>query len=219
MSWSAVDAGAFIGGNLYSCPYYETDCRIRVTVGNADRDFMLSVIEPHGVICEEASQIDYSTPKGTAGCFGLELREITLLPRTVSFCNIFVEEIPTDEGSRTGYFTNPFFADCWSHNYAQGAGIWIGVDGNNVLDTIDRATCGDVPPPWSNGGMVWPIPMGFHCEQAPLGTPPIGEIDANVSSVYTVMSSGSVILSKLGHWVSRNTNDVIVVDGVVVKGE
>ena len=87
------------------------------------------------------------------------------------------------------------------------------------MDTIDRATCGAVPPPWSNGGMVWPIPMGFHGEQAPLGTPPLGEIDANVASVYTVMSSGSVILSKLGPWASRSTNDVIVVDGAVVKGE
>ena len=95
----------------------------------------------------------------------------------------------------------------------------IGVDGNNALDIVDRATCGAVPPPWSNGGMIWPIPMGFHTEQVPLGSPPIGEIDANVSSIYTVMPSGSVILSKLGHWISRSTNDVIVVDGVVLKGE
>ena len=218
-NWTAVDAGLFYAANLYSCPYYETNCRLRLTVGNVCNDFEISVIEPQDVMCQNAAMIDYSTPKGTAGYFGLALSGITLLPRTVCFGNIFVEEIPTDEGTRTGYFTNPFFSDCWSHSYAQGAGIWIGVDGNNELDTVDQATCGAVPPPWSSGGMVWPIPMGFHVEQAALGTPPIGEINANVSSVYTLMSSGKAILSKLGHWVSRNTNDVIVVDGIVVKGE
>ena len=217
--WSAVGAGAFVGANTYSCPYYETGCGLRISLGNAYYDCEISVIEPDEVVCDDATMIDYSTPKGTAGYFGMELSGITLLPLTVSFGNLYVEEIPTDVGVRTGYFSDPLFSDCWSHSYAQGAGIWIGVDGNNALDIVDRATCGAVPPPWSNGGMIWPIPMGFHTEQVPLGSPPIGEIDANVSSIYTVMPSGSVILSKLGHWISRSTNDVIVVDGVVVKGE
>jgi hypothetical protein len=34
-----------------------------------------------------------------------------------------------------------------------------------------------------------------------------------------MMNSGKGIVSKLGHWVSRDTNDVIVVDGKVMKGD
>ena len=89
----------------------------------------------------------------------------------------------------------------------------------NQIFASDDVSCGVTPPPWSDGGMVWPIPMGFYTNNVSLGTAPLGELSLNVRSVYTIMPSGKVIISKLGHWVSRDTNDVIVVDGRVTRGE
>ena len=79
---------------------------------------------------------------------------------------------------------------------------------------------GAAPSPWSHGGMVWPIPMGWHTNNVPIGTSPIGEISADVRAVYTMVSgNGTIILSKLGHWISRGTNSVVTLDGEVVQNE
>ena len=154
-----------------------------------------------------------------AGHFGMTLYDLFLTPRTVSFGRLYVEEIPSDEGSRYGYFLSSFFDDKSSHGYSAGAGIWRSVLPDNTIFTADNVTFGAAPPPWDEGGMVWPIPMGWHTNNVPLGAPPIKEIPCSVSAVYTMMNSGKGIISKLGHWVSRDTNDVIVVDGKVMKGD
>ena len=182
----------------------------------------ISVVEPAGVICltAEVSPTSFSTPAGVAGGFEMILDDITLLPLDVSFGRLYVEEVPTENATFFGYFDQAFFVtNSASHFYGQGAGLWVGVSDNNVLRVRDRVSVGSAPRPWAHGGMIWPIPMGWHTNNVQLGTAPLKEIPANVRSVYTMISGeGTIVVSKLNHWISRGTNSVVTLDGEVVNG-
>ena len=90
---------------------------------------------------------------------------------------------------------------------------------SHVLRVRDRVSVGSAPRPWAHGGMIWPIPMGWHTNNVQLGTAPLKEIPANVRSVYTMISGeGTIVVSKLNHWISRGTNSVVTLDGEVVNG-
>ena len=45
------------------------------------------------------------------------------------------------------------------------------------------------------------------------------EIPVDIQSVTTISDSGTVTMSKLGHYTVRNTNDVIIVDDIITKGD
>ena len=203
---------------ILECPLNVTQGGINVSFNDVVYEPIISVCEPSGIVCSGAIMVDCNTAKGVAGHFGMTLYDLFLTPRTVSFGRLYIEEIPSDNGSRFGYFLSSFFDNKSSHGYSAGAGIWRSVLPDNTIFTVDNVTFGSAPPPWNEGGMVWPIPMGWHTNNVPLGTPPIKEIPCSVSAVYTIMGSGKGIVSKLGHWVSRDTNDVIVVDGEIMKG-
>jgi hypothetical protein len=220
VDWSVCNGFVLLSDKkILECPLNATQGGIKVSFNDVAYEPMVYVCEPSGVACSGAMMVDCNTAKGVAGHFGMTLYDLFLTPRTVSFGRLYVEEIPSDEGSRYGYFLSSFFDDKSSHGYSAGAGIWRSVLPDNTIFTADNVTFGAAPPPWDEGGMVWPIPMGWHTNNVPLGAPPIKEIPCSVSAVYTMMNSGKGIISKLGHWVSRDTNDVIVVDGKVMKGD
>ena len=159
-----------------------------------------------------------TTPAGSAGRFGMRLSEISLLPRTVSFGRISVEEIPCETGFHSGYFSDPSFSNKWGHTIANGAGRWRSVLMNNQINTVDDVTCALCPSPWTNGGLIWNIPMGWNTNGVVMGMAPAKEIPIDIRSVTTILSSGMVIMSKLGHVAVRDIMDLITIDGVVTKG-
>ena len=68
--------------------------------------------------------------------------------------------------------------------------------------------------------MIWPIPMGWHTNNVQLGTVPLKCINADIRTVYTMISAeGTIVVSKLSHWISRGTNCVVTLDGEVVNGD
>ncbi|MCR5751658.1 MAG: hypothetical protein K6G91_06835 [Kiritimatiellae bacterium] len=100
---------------------------------------------------------------------------IYVLPETVSFSGIAMEEIPSTQGSHTGYFENPYFAKIWYHTEEMWAGRWGNIDYENYWD-VDRAWGGDEMPhekqdgtvtfnlnegAWRNGDIVWNISWGW----------------------------------------------------------
>ena len=211
------------GDSVFSCPPFEQEGGLEVRARGAEYHPLISIVEPSGVLCRTASvdPLSYSAPIGVAGCFAMILDDITLLPLNVSFGRLYVEEVPTEDSTCYGYFDQAHFAtNAASHYYGQGAGLWVGVSDDNVLRIRDRVSVGTAPTPWSHGGMIWPIPMGWHTNNVQLGTVPLKCINADIRTVYTMISAeGTIVVSKLSHWISRGTNCVVTLDGEVVNGD
>ena len=81
----------------------------------------ISIVEPEGILAVNATPTRHGVPRGEAGGIGMEL-DLYVLPRTVSFSNIAMEEIECFTGTHTGYFNNMEFSGDWSHARECGAG-------------------------------------------------------------------------------------------------
>ena len=140
-----------------------------------------------------------------------------VIPESVSFRRISVEEVPSLNGTHSGYFANPLYYDRWSHQGRWGAGNWIGVGvGNFWCVDRTRMMVGCWFPPWSQGEMTWAIPMGWNESGTTSGTLPAKNFPVEYASVWTIDSQGTMTKQKHGHIVSRTTNDVVHLDGVLV---
>ena len=183
----------------------------------------LNVIEPQGIVASNVTAIADILPIGTAGHVGMHMDQY-VAPFNVSFSRIAIEEVPSEEGFHSGYYSDPSWSNLWSHTYSNGAGKWIKVHGGNYI-AKDRASCGACPPPWSQGSLIWNIPFGWHPFTADgdvpaMGILPTNEFATDVTSTIVINSAGFVILMKLGHWVSRDIYNEVALDGVVVmEGE
>lgn len=138
---------------------------------------------------------------------------MTLLPTNVCFANIEVVEVPSQEGTHTGYFADPWFSELWYHTTNNHAGVWTEVDDDNLCG-IDEASIGVCPPPWTSGLISWVIPNAWR----PCGG---GEQDSHLFVTFPqnfqITADGTVTVSKLGNYVTRTTNDVITLNGVIVQ--
>ena len=114
-------------------------------------------------------------------------------------------------------FANALFWDRWSHTSRWGAGRWIGVGAGNLW-CVDqtRMMVGCWVPPWMQGEMTWAIPIGWNENGTTSGTDPIKSFPVEYSSIWTIDSQGTMTKQKHGHVVSRTTNDVVHLDGVLV---
>ena len=172
----------------------------------------LTCIEPSLIKAEILNCVVEPSMTGNGGGIGMEL-VMTLLPTNVCFTNIEVAEVPSLEGTHTGYFADPLFSSIWYHTTNNHAGVWVDVDDNNLCGT-DEASIGVCPPPWMTGEISWVIPNAWR----PCGG---GEQDAHVfvtfSQNFQITADGTVTVSKLGNSVTRTTNDVITSTGVLAQ--
>ena len=142
--------------------------------------------------------------------------DYSLLPSTVSFAGLRVSEEPSSYGVHTGYFSDPSWSSKWYHTLENGAGTWHTVDSMDNFYARDRAYIGYCEEPWSAGVLSWEIPNVW--------LPPIGRGGESIPQTTTfkviwqimsITSDGTVSVSKHGHTVSRSTNNVITINGVV----
>ena len=146
---------------------------------------------------------------------------VALYPMTVSFCGIYMQEIPDEDENcpRSGYFANGEIGRPWSHTAGAGAGIWTCVSSGNIW-TGDRVGTGRTfPPPWSDGWKEWDIPVGW-------GTYEGGEYRIKGTSQtcpttqrFEIDSQGTVTICKFSHSIRRTIDNKIWLDGVLVYGE
>ena len=72
---------------------------------------------------------------------------------------------------------------------------------------------------WREGHVRWPIPMGWQditaCET---DWPELKRFGGPYEQVFGIEHNGTVSVSKHGHFMSRSTNDVIIVDNEIKKG-
>jgi hypothetical protein len=155
--------------------------------------------------------------------------ELYIKPLTVSFGNIALQEVPTGTGQVWGYFLNNDFSHMWAHTRDNRAGQWNNVGGDNLFMLNDEASLeGDLPRVtpdgtltndisfgWTNGGIVWSIPLGWHDrnkdeEDSPARTNAVPE-----QQKFVINQNGAVGVVKAGHYVLRGTNTQITTGRVL----
>jgi hypothetical protein len=174
--------------------------------------------------------MSFGVPENRAGGIGMNLR-IYVLPETVSFSGIAMEEIPSTQGSHTGYFENPYFAKIWYHTEEMWAGRWGNIDYENYWD-VDRAWGGDEMPhekqdgtvtfnlnegAWRNGDIVWNISWGWAEKDRKPGDSPAKPLATPYNQEFHIDASGTLSVSKFQHTAVRGTNDVFRLNGDVVQ--
>ena len=172
------------------------------------------------IVASNVTVVVTNLPTGVAGHIGMRMEQY-VMPFTVSFVGIAIEEVPCETGFHSGYYDDPSRSNLWSHTYDNGAGIWHAVNAMNFV-VPDRASCGACPPPWSQGTLIWDIPFGWHplgnTNAVPtIGTIPEKEFSPGVKSTIVINSTGMVFVMKLGHWVSRDIYNEIALDGMVIQ--
>ena len=220
INWNSTGDGMIIeedGATVFVANVTGNSAQLSVANGDTPYHSNLTIIEPSGLLCSnEITVVSNSVPQGATGGIGMKLH-LYVLPLTVSFANIAVEEVPCLTGTHSGYFSNPIFSGRWSHTYAMGAGRWRNVNLGNYYGQ-DTSTSGDWPAPWSWGIMTWDIPIGWTYANPDEGDPQEKNFPVQYLSTWTLEADGSMSKSKHGHTVSRTTNDVIRLDGVIVNG-
>ena len=211
----------------YQCPIRCAENPLKLTFGGAEYIPFISVVEPSGIKVLSVTEQRYGAGIGEAGGIGMDL-ELALKPLDVNFSFIMVEEVPSAAGSRTGYFSHQVFASLQSHTSENGAGIWRRPDDNNfyatdyvcVTSSIPRITPGgiltnDAQFGWADGEIFWEVPSGW----GELGSvdldPPEGRFAEDTTHRVVIFADGKCGIRKLLHQVTRSTNDVVVLDGVV----
>ena len=134
------------------------------------------------------------------------------------------------EGTHQDYFSNVFFQNVWYHTTDMGAGNWTNVKPGNLYGKDDVCMGDELPHELANGGMtydlsegswssgllVWDITWGWADQGAENGiTAPVKLISTPYNQTFTFTEEGMLTVSKFQHAVSRGTNNVIRLDGIV----
>ena len=98
---------------------------------------------------------------------------------------------------------------------SNGAGVWKPVANDNTFST-DDVFFEENPSPWSEGEITWFIPCEWTTARSNL-TVGVGTRFCNPIQRFTLMTDGTASIGKFGHVVTRNTNDVIFLDGRIVQ--
>ena len=205
-------------GNGYCSGFMPTySCAKNLTLRYSEESFdvHLSCVTPSGIDVRIFALSSGSGVMGRAGDIGMFL-DYSLLPSTVSFAGLRVLEESSSYGVHTGYFSDPSWSSKWYHTLENGAGTWHTVDSMDNFYARDRAYIGYCEEPWSAGVLSWEIPNVW--------LPPTGRGGESIPQTTTfkviwqtmsITSDGTVSVSKHGHTVSRSTNNVITINGVV----
>ena len=185
----------------------------------------ISLVEPQGVSCRECAWDGTCIAKGLAGGVGMNLR-LYIIPMCVSFQGIDVAEIPCDTIiPPTGYYATTNFNGVLSHSLEAEAGDWHHVKDGNYWCT-DNAVSNIRRPEWTDGTMIWNIPIQWYQRLEATESWTRGDIHADGRLIggsesayqqrFDISSAGTVRVTKHQHWVERTTDDVIRLDGDIV---
>ena len=218
LDWTISGLGTWIATTptyrKFKCPNEACASDLIVSSGDDEFDIGVTTIEPSSITATVQCVVAALPMKGRSGMIGMELL-LTLLPTNVCFEHVSIEEIPTMEGTHTGYFSNPTFSTRWYHTVSNGAGLWKPVANDNTFST-DDVFFEENPSPWSEGEITWFIPCEWTTARSNL-TVGVGTRFCNPIQRFTLMTDGTASIGKFGHVVTRNTNDVIFLDGRIVQ--
>jgi hypothetical protein len=189
----------------------------------------MEVFEPEVVKATNVVIRTYGVAVGNAGGIGMSFDQI-ILPLDVSFSMIAIEEVPSTNGTRSGYFDTHYFAADWYHTRENGAGVWGNVDVNNVWGkdqaawteqllrmTEDGLLVNDETYRWKDGHIKWNIPYGWNINGTSGMADPYKIMKFNAEQRFEITDNGDVSVEKLGNIVIRTTNNWYYLNGVRVQ--
>ncbi len=140
--------------------------------------------------------------QGVAGAFRMHF-DLTLMPTNVSFEALQVVEVGMTSTNAIGYFAESVNAHLLSHTTSAGANAWVDVTTGNKGS--DDAQVAELPQPWSDGSMTWPIPNKYRGKMyhAP------EHVFCNTDQHFTIDADGTVTETKFGWTATATTNRVI----------
>ena len=225
------ELGIVMSSMSYKCPLISDGSSLYYEVGLNHYEFELTIFEPSGLVARLPYARDFGIATNHAGGAGMNL-EINVLPETVAFNGIAMEEIPSIDGEHQGYFSNIAFSNRWYHTTERWAGRWINISSDNQWGE-DRVWMGDellreLPTgdmtddmtrgAWSDGLLVWYITWGWGELNRSKGDPPVKAMTVRYDQTFSFDEYGLLTVSKFQHTVSRGTNNVIRLNGDVVVG-
>ena len=216
--------------SYFNCPWTGGVYTVSARCGGTQLDTSISVVEPV-VECREArwdEELDASAVVGESGWVGMRL-SLYLLPRTVSFEWIEMEEIPVPSSQAiqpTGYFYLRPDVMHPTHDADMGAGKWSRPRLSDGSWTGDRAripyACPpfviDDPPEWAQGTMRWAIPVGCG-EQVAEANERVEHALRRVlapnptEQVYEMGADGTLTIRKYEHTIRRDVSGRVWLDG------
>ena len=232
--WTAIE-GEFVDGTSYIdfiCPLYSSSNPLRASIGNVTFTPNITVVEPQGIIATNAVNVNYGDHPNKAGYVGMQLA-LYVTPLDVSFDEIAVEEVPSDQGEHAGHFTNTLFSSRWSHTRGNGAGNWIQVGAAGFPNRfgVDNAAWEGVVPcfrpdgtaiaqpdstaSWSYGYMYWQNPFGWNHKETTGTMTPFGVFATGTIDEFFILPDGTMSIIKLQNTVTRMTNDCVYLNGVL----
>jgi hypothetical protein len=230
-TWNVLGNGRFDGVENYQAPIVSDGSSIFYAVEEVEYKFKLSIVEPSAIVSESLIARDFALNENEAGGAGMNL-ELYVLPREVSFSGVAMEEVPSLEGVRSGYFANIVFSDVWYHTEQMWAGRWLNIKPDNYWGT-DRAWMGARLPlekpngeitynltegSWDRGIMVWNIRWGWGELNSKRGDVPVKVMSIRYDQEFEMDQFGTLTVTKFGNVVTRGTNNVIRLNDNIVVG-
>ena len=217
--WRTNGNGTFSLGitKIFCCPLTAERCQLYAECKSAPLPIILRVIEPERIGCDYA---EFLPPTSDGKGCGM-LLYLQLLPLSVSFSGLEIQEIPADLtnwqqwGSHSGYFDDYAFYQRWCHTTLWGAGVWHAVNEFNGIE-FDESRIWTWPQPWSEGTLSWTIPYGWRLAGSTFNAP-VGQINPPSYSVWT-MSSNFIEKTKHSHTIGVSANGQMYLDGSLRNG-
>ena len=203
-SWVPLNGGTMIAVAKYRCPIDATQSPLVVRVGyDVEYYPSMRVHAPSNIEIRNVRPAIKGLPPGHAGGIGMVM-DVYILPMSVSFSEIAVEEVPCDIGVSTGYFSFPAMSGAASHTTANGAGTWINVQESNKMGedrpgihgellpmTPDGTLTNDVSVGWLEGTLYWPTPFGWNVKDTTGNQAEHGQFATWVAHETRICSDGS----------------------------
>ena len=244
LQWNYTGGGretndAIAGETFYQCPLSGCQNPISASYAGIQYTPLVEIVEPTDIMAEYrngrtmGSVFTANTVTlGMAGGIGMYLK-LYVMPFSVSFSQISVQEVVSFTYEAEGYFLNPYFNGAFAHTGGvggAGAGTWFDVDLDNLFAvdiaayrdyipwlTPDGHPTNDVAFTWTSGYVYIDNPFGWNEKDTNGDTSPFRRFGESIRDEIMLDSNGTVGVRKLNKQVIRTTNNVIRIGGVLVQ--
>ncbi|PTY02078.1 hypothetical protein DB346_10165 [Verrucomicrobia bacterium LW23] len=196
--WTVDEGGGkFLSNDASSVPFQigvrAKTIKITATIEGKSIDTTFRSIFPTQIEATKDNNASHSTGHGVAAL----VTKWKIMPTTVSFGGVKIEELPCPAKDVTGYYLTHFNANDLDHDPRGGART---IDNDNVVDDVDtagwqlRLTDPPLPTPFTYGYFDWTIPVQFVL--ADDDTQKV--VPFWITQQFILSSSGILTMKKLG---------------------
>jgi hypothetical protein len=225
------------GDGVYVCPVYSATPQLKATYRDVEYSPQMTIVEPGPVICKGVAWDTDCLAPGTVGGTLLATTNY-IAPMDVAFKGVLMTEIPCfHTNTPTGYFSTTNFKGRLTHEFVdfyRGA-MAVEISTGNYW-TVDRAGHPGAYENWSEGRLVWDIPIGwfrkrFDDDNRKVITEEEHEDVTNKNSralwvggkpntyqqTFSISKDGDAAVEKHGHTMKRSRNCHVTIDDHTIK--